>query len=52
MGKIKKFYGDEAGNATEYGLIVALASLAIISGALVLGAGLDNLFRALSKALP
>jgi Flp pilus assembly pilin Flp len=33
MEKVKKFFSDESGNATEYGLIIALVSVAIIAGA-------------------
>jgi pilus assembly protein Flp/PilA len=46
MEKVKKFFSDESGNATEYGLIIALVSVAIIVGAGLLGTGLNNLFSA------
>lgn len=44
MERIKNFFSDDSGNATEYGLIIALVSVAIIVGAGTLGTGLDNLF--------
>jgi pilus assembly protein Flp/PilA len=52
MEKIKKFFADESGsNATEYGLIIALVSLAILVGATALGTGLDALFTRVSVIL-
>ncbi len=45
MEMVKKFMADESGNATEYGLIIALISVAIIVGAGVLGNGLSKLFN-------
>ncbi len=44
MERIKKFLAEESGNATEYGLIIALISVAIIVGAGILGNGLSTLF--------
>ena len=44
MERIKNFFSDESGNATEYGLIIALVSVAIILGAGALGTGLSTLF--------
>ncbi len=52
MNRIKRFLNDESGNATEYVLIVALISIAIIGGAVVLGKGLDLLFANSGKELP
>jgi len=45
MEKIKKFFADESGNATEYGLIIALVSVAIIFGGAALGSSLNTLFN-------
>ncbi|APG89461.1 Flp family type IVb pilin [Sinorhizobium americanum] len=40
---------DESGaTAIEYGLIAALISVALITGATALGTSLDNMFNALS----
>ena len=44
MERIKNFFSDDSGNATEYGLIIALISVAIIAGATILGDGLSALF--------
>jgi len=52
MENLKHFFDDEAGNATEYALIVSLVSIAIVAGAIVLGTGLNTLFEAISLALP
>jgi len=51
MEKIKKFFADETGNATEYGLIIALVSLAIVLGATALGDGLSALFTRVAGIL-
>jgi len=51
MEKVKKFFADESGNATEYGLIIALISVAIIAGAQLLGGGLSNLFTTVGTGL-
>jgi pilus assembly protein Flp/PilA len=51
MEKIKNFFSDDSGNATEYGLIIALISVAIIAGAQVLGGGLDVLFNKVGTGL-
>jgi pilus assembly protein Flp/PilA len=45
MERIKNFFSDDSGNATEYGLIIALISVAIIAGAGTLGDGLKELFN-------
>jgi Flp pilus assembly pilin Flp len=52
MNHLKRFFEDEAGNATEYVLIVALTSLAIIAGATLLGSGLNELYASIGKILP
>ncbi len=52
MNHLKRFCDDEAGNATEYVLIVALASLAIMAGATLLGSGLSGLYASVIKILP
>jgi pilus assembly protein Flp/PilA len=51
MEKIKKFFADESGNATEYGLIIALVSVAIIFGAGTLGTALGKLFTDVGNAV-
>jgi len=51
MEKVKKFFADESGNATEYGLIIALVSVAIIAGAQLLGGGLSTLFNTVGTGL-
>jgi Flp pilus assembly pilin Flp len=52
MNHLKRFFDDEAGNATEYVLIVALTSLAIMAGATLLGSGLNALYANVIKLLP
>jgi Flp pilus assembly pilin Flp len=52
MNHLQHFFDDEAGNATEYALIVSLVSIAIVAGALVLVTGLNTLYQAVSLALP
>jgi len=52
MNHFKRFFNDEAGNATEYVLIVALTSLAIMAGASLLGGGLSKLYASVIKVLP
>jgi pilus assembly protein Flp/PilA len=43
---------DESGaTAIEYGLIAALISVALITGATALGGSLDNMFSGLSQTL-
>jgi pilus assembly protein Flp/PilA len=51
MEKVKKFFADDSGNATEYGLIIALISVAIIAGAQLLGGGLSTLFTNVGQGL-
>jgi pilus assembly protein Flp/PilA len=51
MERIKNFFSDDSGNATEYGLIIALVSVAIIAGAQVLGGGLGTLFDKVGAGL-
>jgi Flp pilus assembly pilin Flp len=52
MNALKRFFEDEAGNATEYILIVALTSVAIMAGATVLGSGLSELYASVINVLP
>ena len=51
MNPLKRFFDNEAGNATEYALIISLVSIAIAAGAVVLGTGLNNLYQAVGAAL-
>jgi pilus assembly protein Flp/PilA len=47
-----RFLKDESGaTAIEYGLIAALISVALITGASTLGNSLDNKFSSLAKTL-
>ena len=47
-----KFLKDESGaTAIEYGLIAALISLAIVTGAGLLGGALDNQFSGIANQL-
>jgi Flp pilus assembly pilin Flp len=52
MKQLKRFFNDEAGNATEYILIVTLTSLAIMVGAGLLGNGLSGLYANVLNLLP
>ena len=52
MKHLKRFFDDESGNATEYVLIVALTSLAIMAGATLLGSGLNALYASVINVLP
>ena len=52
MNFLKRFFAAEAGNATEYALILCLVSIAIVAGAIVLGTGLSNLYQAVGQKLP
>ena len=52
MNHLKHFFDDEAGNATEYALILGVVSIAIVAGALVLGTGLSTLYQAVWAAFP
>ena len=51
MERIKNFFSDDSGNATEYGLIIALVSVAIIAGAQLLGGGLSTMFNKVGTGL-
>ncbi|MBD9374298.1 Flp family type IVb pilin [Rhizobium sp. ARZ01] len=47
-----RFLKDESGaTAIEYGLIAALISVALITGAGMLGGALDNQFKEISKEM-
>ncbi|WP_413710738.1 Flp family type IVb pilin [Rhizobium sp. Rhizsp82] len=49
---VSRFLKDESGaTAIEYGLIAALISVALITGATSLGGTLNNTFSNLSKTL-
>ncbi len=52
MEIISKFFRDDSGsNALEYGLIVALVSLAVVTGATAAGTALGGMFTALGTRL-
>jgi|WetSurSiteA1Bulk_404760.scaffolds.fasta_scaffold760855_1 pilus assembly protein Flp/PilA len=51
MEKVRNFFSDDSGNATEYGLIIALVSVAIIAGAQLLGGGLGQMFNTVGQGL-
>lgn len=51
MEKVRNFFSDDSGNATEYGLIIALVSVAIIAGAQLLGGGLGSMFNTVGQGL-
>ncbi|MBU4234678.1 MAG: Flp family type IVb pilin [Proteobacteria bacterium] len=51
MEKVRNFFADDSGNATEYGLIIALVSVAIIAGAQLLGGGLSTMFSNVGQGL-
>lgn len=52
MAKIRNFFKDETGaTAVEYGLLVTLIALAIITGATTLGTKLGALFTAAAASL-
>ena len=49
---LSRFFKDESGaTAIEYGLIAALISLAIITGATALGGNLSNKFNTIANTL-
>lgn len=49
---MKRFRKDESGaTAIEYGLIAALISVALITGATALGSTLDSTFQAISAKM-
>jgi pilus assembly protein Flp/PilA len=52
MQIINRFFSDESGsNALEYGLIVALVSLAVVTGATAAGTALGSMFNAIGTKL-
>jgi pilus assembly protein Flp/PilA len=52
MRFVNHFLQDESGsNALEYGLIVALVSLAVVAGATTAGTALGTMFSALGTRL-
>ena len=52
MRFINRFFQDNSGsNALEYGLIVALVSLAVVTGATAAGTALGGMFTALGTKL-
>jgi pilus assembly protein Flp/PilA len=52
MERIKNFFKDESGaSAVEYGLLVALISVAIIGTVTLLGSSLDSIFNTAKTAL-
>jgi len=52
QGFISRFTDDESGsNALEYGLIVGLISLAIVTGATAAGSALGNLLTAIGNTI-
>ena len=52
MQIINRFFSDESGsNALEYGLIVALVSLAVVTGATAAGTALGSMFSAIGTKL-
>ena len=47
-----RFATDESGsNALEYGMIVALVSLAVVAGATVAGTAMGNMFSAIGSKM-
>jgi pilus assembly protein Flp/PilA len=52
MQIINRFFSDDSGsNALEYGLIVALVSLAVVTGASAAGTALGNMFTKIGTTL-
>jgi pilus assembly protein Flp/PilA len=52
MQMIDRFLSDDSGsNALEYGLIVALVSLAVVTGATAAGTALGSMFTAIGTKL-
>jgi pilus assembly protein Flp/PilA len=52
MNIVKRFITEDSGsNALEYGLIVALVSLAVVGGAQTAGTALGGMFTALGTRL-
>jgi pilus assembly protein Flp/PilA len=52
MHIVQRFLSDDSGsNALEYGLIVALVSLAVVTGAGAAGTALGDMFTALGTRL-
>lgn len=53
LQKFVKFFKDEEGaSAVEYGLIVGLIAVALVTVLILLGGGLGNLFTSVCNALP
>jgi pilus assembly protein Flp/PilA len=53
MERIKNFFKDESGaTAVEYGLIVALISVAIIAAVNMLSTGVQNAFTGAAAVMP
>ena len=49
---VTRFFRDESGsNALEYGMIVALVSLAVVAGATVAGTAMGNMFSAIGSKM-
>jgi pilus assembly protein Flp/PilA len=52
MERIKNFFKDESGaSAVEYGLLVALVAVAIITAVSLLGTNLTNTFNSAANTL-
>ncbi len=52
MFNIKSFFKDESGQGmVEYGLIIALVSVALIAGLVALQGGLTNIFTTATDTL-
>ena len=52
MRFLNRFFQDDSGsNALEYGLIVALVSLAVVTGATAAGTALGAMFTAIGSKL-
>jgi pilus assembly protein Flp/PilA len=52
MSKIKSFFKDESGQAmTEYGLIIALVAIAVITALGLMSGAIQNKFAAITTEL-